>query len=219
MPPLQVEKDPERDCDTRAGTVKGHVDGLATQLLGCGTLHMTGGAGLPLSGDHCHLAVVMDRGPQGEAGDGSHPRVLKGTIRAKPNLLEAEESVEQAGHPYTRVHVPYPPLQPFPVGHKSHEAWIVVTSRTSQPCTPQSTDGAGGAGSPVLLGPGPSMRHEFSSAVVVAVDDVRWFVKWSPESLLAVDGYGSFEESLPPAPPMRRVVNDCGVNKRDLAHD
>lgn len=79
---------------TRAGTVKDHVNGLATRLLGCGTLHMAGGAGLPLSGSHCHLAVVMNGGLQGEAGDGSHPRVLKGTIRAKPNRLKTEENVE-----------------------------------------------------------------------------------------------------------------------------
>ena len=40
-----------------------------------------------------------------EAGDGSHPRVLKGILRAKPNLLEVEGNVEHAQHSYTWLYL------------------------------------------------------------------------------------------------------------------
>lgn len=101
---------------------------------------------MPLSGIHCHPAVVMDGGPQGEAGDGSHPRVLKGTIRAKPNLLEAEENVEQAGHPYTcaRGHSLTPAT--VPGGVRKPSSVEIVAPRLS-PVRLRGTDGAGGAGS------------------------------------------------------------------------
>lgn len=159
-------------CGSRDGSWKG-----SPWLLGCGTLHTAGGAGLPLSGIHCHLAVVMDGGPQGEAGDGSHPRVLKGTIRAKPNLLEAEENVEQAGHPYTcaRGHSLTPAT--VPGGVRKPSSVDIVAPRLS-PVRLRGTDGAGGAGShPSFLGLGltpPLMGHGSSSPVVVVVDDVSW---------------------------------------------